>query len=270
MTARERRAPVDRGRARRPAPARPREPGARSAPSPWPSSPPARGRASRHAAAEEHLRRVDPPLGRVIERVGPCALRPTIGTRARPDAPWAALARAIVFQQLSGRAAGTIYGRVVALWGADEMPEAGTVLATAESRLRSAGLSAAKAAAILDLAGKTISGVVPGSREIQRLDDAEILARLTTVRGVGPWTVQMLLMFHLGRPDVLPSSDLGVLQGFARVRRLREKPAPRDLERWAERWRPWRTVASWYLWRALEVDREPRRPAQRSGARATR
>ena len=270
MTERARRAPGDRERARRPGPAKPGPPAPRSAPSPWPSSPPSRGGTSRHAAAEAHLRRVDPPLGRVIERVGPCALRPTIGPRVRPDAPWAALARAIVFQQLSGRAAGTIFGRVVALWNADEMPAAEAVLATPEARLRSAGLSAAKAAAIRDLAEKTASGIVPGSREIVRLDDEEILARLTTVRGVGPWTVQMLLMFHLGRPDVLPSSDLGVLQGFARVRRLREKPAPRDLERWAERWRPWRTVASWYLWRALELDREPRRPAQRNGARATR
>ncbi|MFM7735156.1 MAG: DNA-3-methyladenine glycosylase family protein [Alphaproteobacteria bacterium] len=225
---------------------------AKSPPSPWPSS--SRSAGARHAEAEAHLCRVDPRLGAVIERVGPCRLRPTIGPRSRPDAPWAALARAIVFQQLSGRAAGTIFGRVVALWGGDEMPAAEAVLSMPEPRLRGAGLSAAKTAAIRDLAAKTTAGLVPGAREILRLPDDEILARLTQVRGVGPWTVQMLLMFHLGRPDVLPSADLGVLQGFARVRRLREKPAPRELERWAERWRPWRTAASWYLWRALEIE----------------
>ncbi len=242
---------------------------AATAPSPWPSSAPARGPASRHAEAEAHLRRVDPRLGTVVDRVGPCALRPTIGPRSRPDAPFAALARAIVFQQLSGRAAETIFGRVLALWRAEEMPSAEVVLATPEARLRGAGLSAAKAAAIRDLAARSTEGLVPGSRELLRLPDEEILARLTTVRGVGPWTVQMLLIFHLGRPDVLPSTDLGVLAGFARVRRLREKPTPRELERWAERWRPWRTVASWYLWRALDLERGEGR-AQPRGARATR
>lgn len=220
---------------------------------PSPDTGSARSDASFHTAAERHLRRVDARLGAVVERVGPCKLRPRIDAGARADAPWAALARAIVFQQLNGRAASTIFGRVLALFPDGELPAPARLLELPDGELRACGLSAAKTAALKDLAAKTIDGVVPSSRELLLLTDVEIVERITAVRGVGPWTVQMMLMFDLGRPDVLPSRDLGVLQGFARVHGRRERPDPRELERYAERWRPHRTVASWYLWRALEL-----------------
>ena len=207
---------------------------------PSPDTGSARSDASFHTAAERHLRRVDARLGAVVERVGPCKLRPRIDAGARADAPWAALARAI-------------FGRVLALFPDGELPAPARLLELPDGELRACGLSAAKTAALKDLAAKTIDGVVPSSREILPLTDEEIVERITAVRGVGPWTVQMMLMFDLGRPDVLPARDLGVLQGFARVYGRRERPDPRELERYAERWRPHRTVASWYLWRALEL-----------------
>ena len=198
-------------------------------------------------AAVTALREADPLLGLAIETFGPFSMR----MRAMRS-PFEALLRAIVYQQLSGRAAKAIHDRVLALFeGGRPSPRA--LAATSEERLRAAGLSRAKAAAVRDLAEKTIARVVPGGRALRAMPDDEIVARLVQVRGVGRWTVEMLLMSHLARPDVLPATDLGVRRGFARIQRLEELPAPTDLLAHGERWRPWRTVASWYLWRAADL-----------------
>lgn len=198
-------------------------------------------------AAVTALRRIDPALGRAIETFGPFAM-----TRQAMRTPFEALLRAIVYQQLSGRAAGAIHARVLALFdGRPPTPRA--LAALSEEQLRGTGLSRAKTAAARDLAAKTIARVVPGTRALRAMPDDEIVARLVQVRGVGRWTVEMLLMSHLARPDVLPATDLGIRRGFARVHGLEELPAPADLLAHGERWRPWRTVASWYLWRAADL-----------------
>ena len=199
------------------------------------------------SAAVAALREADPALGRAIDTFGPFAMR-----RQAMRTPFEALLRAIVYQQLSGRAAGAIHARVLALFeGGRPTPRA---LATmSEERLRQAGLSRAKAAAARDLAEKTLARVVPGGRALRGMPDDEVVARLVQVRGVGRWTVEMLLMSHLARPDVLPATDLGIRRGFARIQSLEELPEPADLLAYGERWRPWRTVASWYLWRAADL-----------------
>ena len=199
------------------------------------------------SAAIAALREADPALGRAIDNFGPFAMR-----RQAMRTPFEALLRAIVYQQLSGRAAGAIHARVLALFeGGQPTPRA---LATmSEERLRQAGLSRAKAAAARDLAEKTLARVVPGGRALRGMPDDEVVARLVQVRGVGRWTVEMLLMSHLARPDVLPATDLGIRRGFARIQSLEELPEPADLLAYGERWRPWRTVASWYLWRAADL-----------------
>ena len=193
------------------------------------------------------LREADPALGRAIDAFGPFAMR-----RRAMRTPFEALLRAIVYQQLSGRAAGAIHARVLALFeGGRPTPPA--LSAMSEERLRTSGLSRAKAAAARDLAEKTIARVVPGTRALRGMPDDEIVARLVQVRGIGRWTVEMLLMSHLARPDVLPATDLGIRRGFARIQDLEALPAPADLLAHGERWRPWRTVASWYLWRAADL-----------------
>ncbi len=199
-------------------------------------------------AAVTHLLRSDKILARVIKKVGPCQLTPV-----NHRSPFQALVQAVAHQQLNGTAAGTILRRVRALYPHRRFPKPEEVLATPDEKLRGAGLSRAKTAAIKDIAAKTIAGIVPTSRAIKRLSNEEILERLTTIRGVGPWTVEMLLMFTLGRPDVLPATDYGVRCGFARVYGLAELPSPKALLAHGERWRPHRSVASWYLWRALEL-----------------
>jgi DNA-3-methyladenine glycosylase II len=200
------------------------------------------------AIAVKHLQRADKTLARIIKRVGPCPLKPGRGL-----APWQALVRSVAYQQLNGKAAETIFSRFLALFPDTKFPTPEQIGAAPDERLRRAGLSRAKTAAIKDIAAKTLAGVVPARRDIAKLSDAEIIARLTTIRGVGPWTVEMLLMFTLGRPDVLPATDYGVRSGFARVYGLKELPAPKELLAHGERWRPHRTVAAWYLWRALEL-----------------
>jgi 3-methyladenine DNA glycosylase/8-oxoguanine DNA glycosylase len=161
--------------------------------------------------------------------------------------------QAVIHQQLSGIAAGTILKRVLALYPGKRFPSPEDLLATPDERLRTAGLSRAKTAALKDIAAKTIDGLVPGPRAIARMADAEILERLTSVRGVGPWTVEMLLMFTLGRLDILPVTDYGVRKGFALTYGWRELPSPKELLAYGERWRPHRSTAAWYLWRALEL-----------------
>jgi methylated-DNA-[protein]-cysteine S-methyltransferase len=202
------------------------------------------------AEAVVHLTRSDPPLGKHIARVGPLRLelKDTEGT-------FATLAESIVYQQLSGKAAATIFSRVRALYPKGQL-DPKRVLASSDADLRGAGLSAAKTASVRDLATRTARGEVPTMTELGRMEDEAIIERLTTVRGVGRWTVEMLLIFRLGRPDVLPVADYGIKKGFAQVftrRRSKELPTAEELAGRAERWRPFRSVASWYLWRALDT-----------------
>ena len=198
------------------------------------------------AAAEKHLRRVDPRLARVMDRAGP--YRPE---RDPHGSIFDALGRSIIFQQLNGRAAGTIHGRYAALFPGGT-PKAAAMASIPDAKLRGAGLSAAKLAALRDLAAKATRREIPELRALGRMGDDEIVERLTTVRGIGPWTVHMLLLFYLGRPDVLPTSDYGVRKGFAVVYGKSDMPSEKELAEHAEVWRPFRSVASWYLWRALE------------------
>jgi DNA-3-methyladenine glycosylase II len=196
-----------------------------------------------------HLTEADPRLGALIARAGAFTMRP-VPTQSL----FAALVESIVYQQLSGKAAETILRRVVALYRPRRFPRPVDILETPVERLRAAGLSAAKAAAVKDLATRTLEGTVPSMVRVRRMSDEEIIERLTTVRGIGRWTVEMLLLFRLGRPDVLPLGDLGVRKGFARTFNRRALLDPLVLHRRAERWRPYRSVASWYLWRALDLE----------------
>ncbi|TAK93262.1 MAG: DNA-3-methyladenine glycosylase 2 family protein [Verrucomicrobia bacterium] len=198
--------------------------------------------------AIEHLRRSDKIMARLIRRVGPCELAPN--TRRTP---FQALVRSVTFQQLNGTAAETIFGRMIALFPGKQFPAPGDVLATSDERLRSAGLSRAKTAAIKDIAAKAVAGVVPTRRAAARLSDAELVERLTEIRGVGPWTVEMFLIFTLGRPDVWPVADFGVRKGYALTYGLKEMPSPKELLPLGERWRPHRSTAAWYMWRAADL-----------------
>lgn len=198
--------------------------------------------------ALKHLLRADKTLARVIKKIGPCPIAPRRGVT-----PFQALVKSVTYQQLNGTAAETIFRRLLALFPDRKFPTPESIVAASDEKLRSAGLSRAKTAAIKDIAAKTISGVVPTRRAIARMSDAEIIERLTTIRGVGPWTVEMLLMFTLGRPDVLPSTDYGVRCGFAKVYGLKTLPSPKEILAHGECWRPYRSVASWYFWRALDL-----------------
>lgn len=193
--------------------------------------------------ATERLRD-DPAFGPLVERVGPVTLRPRRGD------PFQSLAAAIVYQQLAGAAARTIHGRFVDALAGDVRPE--TVLAAPEASLRAAGLSGAKLAAIRDLAHKAASGAVP-LRGLGDLEDEEIVHRLTAVRGVGPWTAQMFLLFDLRRPDVWPTGDLGVRNGLGRVLGWSTPPTPVQAELIGTGYRPWRSAVAWYCWRAVDV-----------------
>jgi methylated-DNA-[protein]-cysteine S-methyltransferase len=201
--------------------------------------------------ALEHLR-ADPPLRRLIKHVG----KQRLEVRALHD-PFHSLVRAIVYQQLSGKAAATILGRVLALFGppegGDRFPSPDELLAVPEADLRAAGLSASKTKALRDLAQKALLGVVPPLRELRRLRDEEIIERLTSVWGVGQWSVEMMLMFRLGRADVLPVDDLGVRKGFALTFGGPHPTPAAALTTHAERWRPYRSVASWLMWRAVDL-----------------
>jgi DNA-3-methyladenine glycosylase II len=199
------------------------------------------------AEAIEHLCRSDKTLARLIRKVGPCTMK------LRRRTPFAALVSAVTYQQLNGTAAETILKRFLALYPGKRFPTPEDVLATPEELMRGAGLSRAKTAAIKDIAAKTVEGIVPTSRVIIKLSNEEIIERLTTVRGVGPWTVEMLLMFTLGRLDVLPSTDYGVRKGFAVTFGWKDLPTPKELLEYSERWRPHRSTAAWYLWRSLEL-----------------
>jgi len=218
--------------------------------------------------AVEHLRAADDVLARLIDAVGPFRLQ-----LKRTSSTFAMLAEAIVYQQLTGKAAATIFARVCALFPrAHQGPTAERILRVSDERLRSAGLSRAKVLALRDLARRARSGELPSLAELQRMEDETIVERLIRVRGIGRWTVGMLLIFRLGRPDVLPADDYGIRKGFAAAFKRRELPTRQQVERRGARWQPYRTVASWYLWRAAERAslRARRRDAARSPASAPR
>jgi DNA-3-methyladenine glycosylase II len=191
-----------------------------------------------------HIARVDPAFAAVIQAVGPFTPRP-------PDAdPFNSLARAIVFQQLAGHAARAIHGRFVALFDGQPTPE--DVLRASIERLRGVGLSGSKAASMADLALKATDGTVPLDR-LDELSDAEIVQRLSAVRGIGRWTAEMFLIFQLRRLDVWPVDDLGIRKGFAAIHRLAAPPTPKALEALGETYRPYRSLAAWYCWRAVDT-----------------
>jgi DNA-3-methyladenine glycosylase II len=198
-------------------------------------------------SAAQHLARVDPVMRRLIRSVGPFTLMP----RNRRT-PFESLARAIAYQQLHDKAAESILKRFIALFPGRRFPKPDELLAMKSEAIRQAGFSHPKIAALRDLAAKTLDGTVPTNRVIRGLDDDAIVERLVAVRGIGRWTVEMLLIFQLGRPDVLPIDDFGVRNGFRIVYGLREMPTPKEVLRHGERWKPYRTAAAWYLWRAAD------------------
>jgi DNA-3-methyladenine glycosylase II len=201
-----------------------------------------------HDEAIQHLSRADKTLAALIKRIGVCGLRVD-----RKRAPYQALVRSVTFQQLNGTAAETIFKRFLALFPDEPFPTPESVVNAPDSFLRTAGLSGSKTAAIKDIAAKAREGLVPTRLEARRLTDAELVERLTAIRGVGPWTVEMLLIFTLGRKDVLPATDYGVRKGFALTYGLPDLPPPKELFAHGECWRPFRSVAAWYLWRSLDV-----------------
>ncbi len=203
--------------------------------------------------ALRHLRRVDPVMAQLIRRAGPYAIKPERGTGA-----YEALVAAVAHQQLTGKAAKTILGRFYALYDIDCCPEPARLVDTPLERLRACGFSRAKAAALKDIAARTLDGTIPPRRALARMKDDAIIERLVEARGVGRWTVEMFLMFTLGRPDVLPVDDYGVQSGFRIAYGKRTLPKPKALAKFGERWAPYRTTASWYLWRAVDFDRETR------------
>ena len=207
------------------------------------------------------LSAADPKLAKLIARAGPFTLR-----LAANQSPFEALTQSIIYQQLHGKAAATIHARMIAgfepFCGLDNHPSPQHLLDCPTAQLRAAGLSHNKTLALRDLAAKTLDGTVPTLVKIRRMEDAAIIEHLTQVRGIGKWTVEMMLIFRLGRPDVFPTSDYGVRKGFALTFQglkpttkvtpdLLAKPA--DMERRAKKWAPWRSVASWYLWRACDL-----------------
>jgi DNA-3-methyladenine glycosylase II len=167
--------------------------------------------------------------------------------------PFDALAESIAYQQLNGKAAATIWGRVRALYPKRKWLDPELVLKTPDETLRACGLSRSKTAALKDLAAKTLDGTVPNRRQLVRMTDEEIIERLTKVRGIGRWTVEMLLLFELGRIDVWPVADYGVQKGFAKTFGRRKLPTPKQFQKIGEKWRPYRSIAAWYFWRALDA-----------------
>lgn len=195
--------------------------------------------------AIRHLR-TDPAMAKAIDRIGPMKLK------ARRHSTFQSLTQAVIHQQLSGKAAATIHGRFQALFGGDIFPEAHVVLKIPHEHLKLAGLSRAKCGYILDIAGRIVSGELPSLAQCDDISDEELIKALTSVKGIGQWTAEMMLIFNLGRPDVLPVHDLGIRKGFQVVYRKRKLPEPKKLAKFGERWSPYRTTAAWYLWRAAD------------------
>lgn len=198
--------------------------------------------------AIEHLAKSDPRFAALITQA-----RRFDVVANRLVRPFDALAESIAYQQLSGKAAATIFGRVRALYPKRKWLDPALVLKTPDEKLRACGLSRSKTAALKDLAAKTLDGTVPTRRALLRMTDEEIIERLTSVRGIGRWTVEMLLLFELGRLDVWPVADYGVQKGFAKTFGRRKLPTSKQFLKIGEKWRPYRSVAAWYFWRALDA-----------------
>jgi DNA-3-methyladenine glycosylase II len=210
--------------------------------------------------AELHLSTICKHFARVVPNHEPY---PTSFEKKRD--PYRALVRAVVFQQLSGKAAATIHGRLLALYPGKNHPDPEDVLATAPEALRGVGLSRQKMAAIQDISQKRIDGIIPPAKALTRLSDDEIIERLTAARGVGRWTVEMYLMFTLGRPDILPIDDLGVRKGAEKL--YRRSFTPKELGAYGERWAPYRSAAAWHLWRIADTITPEKAPAKKAAAK---
>ena len=198
--------------------------------------------------AHAHLVKSDPVIRRLIKQAGPCELKPD-----RRRSPYEALVRAVAHQQLNGIAAETITRRFIALFPGKRFPAPEDLASVTDEQIRGAGFSRAKLAAIRDISAKALDGTVPTRRVIAKWGDDEIVDHLSQCRGVGRWTVEMFLMFTLGRPDVLPADDFGVQNGFRLAYGLEAMPKPKELLAFGEKWRPYRTTASWYMWRAVDL-----------------
>lgn len=205
--------------------------------------------------ATAHIRSTCPRFAALIKRVGRCRLESN-----QFEEPYHALVSAIAYQQLHGNAARAILGRFMALHPGSAFPTPQQVLSIDDATMRTCGFSASKTAAIRDIAAKTAEGVVPSRRAAARMSDAELIERLTAIRGVGRWTVEMLLIFTLGRKDVLPVDDFGVREGYRRLYELEEQPKPREMAVLGEIWSPYRSVAAWYLWRAADEGKTVKQP----------
>ncbi len=215
-----------------------------------------------YTAAVEHLKQADPKLAALIERVGPCAIK-----LRHQHTIFYALMRAIIYQQLAGAAAAAILARVDGLNdGYDMTPE--ILLSLPDERLRGAGLSRNKMEAVRDLARKVLDGTVPTAKQMARMSDEEIIERVTEVRGIGRWTVEMLLIFRFGRMDILPLDDFGVRKGLQKTYRMREMPKKKKMTQIGKKWAPWRSVASWYLWRACEEKSAEKKSVKKRAAKA--
>jgi len=201
-----------------------------------------------HVEAHAHLVRIDKPLARLIERVGEFGFK-----LDECDSVYESLLEAIMHQSIAGKAAQAIFARIKALGTNGKCPTPEELLRVPTRTLRKCGLSKAKVAAVRDLAQKTIDGVVPTLAQAEKMSDQELVDRMISVRGIGAWTVEMFLIFRLGRPDVLPIHDYGVQKGWAITYRKKNIPKPKELLKFGERWRPYRTVASWYMWRAVHL-----------------
>lgn len=211
-----------------------------------------------YAAATRHLAACDSDWALLIALIGPCTLAPDTARE-----PFEALVQAVAHQQVHGRAAAAILGRFVALYPGGGFPSPQNVVATPEQTLRSCGFSYGKIATLRGIAEKAVEGVVPTRREAEAMSDAALIARLTTLRGIGRWTVEMFLMHTLGRPDILPVDDFGVREGWRLIKGLPVQPMPKELAAIGEPWAPYRSVAAWYLWRAVERYRQVMAPAAR-------
>ena len=221
---------------------------------------------SHQREAKAHISRNDPHLAALVEKAVEFRL-----TVDELQSPFDSLLRAIAYQSIATRAAAVIFGRVKALGSNGRPPTPEELLRVSEQTLREAGLSRAKIAAVRDLAQKAIDGIVPTLAEAEKMTDEDLVARLISVRGIGAWTVEMFLIFRLGRIDVLPIHDYAVQKGFALTYRKRRIPTPKELAKFGERWRPYRSLASWYMWRAVELaGKDARKITKRSARKPTR
>ncbi|QGZ94509.1 DNA-3-methyladenine glycosylase family protein [Terricaulis silvestris] len=213
--------------------------------------------------AEEHLSTICKRFAGVVAKHEPFPTK-----FERQNDPYRALIRAVVFQQLSGKAAQTIHGRVLALFADKDHPEPSDILSVSDELLRGAGLSRQKIAALRDISQKRLDGIIPEARALSKLGDEEIIERLTAARGVGRWTVEMYLMFTLGRPDILPVDDLGVRKGAEKL--YSRGFTPKELAAYGERWTPYRSAAAWHLWRIADTLTPDRSPTKKAKKKATK